>query len=281
MKIGYLHNTPPAQHISNEEKFIALGKNTGNLVFRDALWRLFDPFNIPYDRQEFIEQFEKVIITDLIWIKEGAEYNYLERILDKYPVSLIPMSIGLQNKSFYDLSFHLSQQLVRLLKKMQERAVLGCRGEYTAEVLSKNGIKNIEMIGCPSMYYWNNRRLKIRSRAKPVHCSANFRSFSRALTENEKNFLNCDRWRKFTMIYLQMIESEEDKVKFEEIYLKYKALMFYTANKILHNEQDAEDYARECSGAFAEGAEVLDLAGQAYTPPEDVDFVVEEVDDED
>lgn len=189
MKIAYLHNTPPAQHISNEEKFIALGKNTGNLVFRDALWRLFDPFNIPYDRQEFIEQFEKVIITDLIWIKENAEYNYLERIIDKYPVSLIPMSIGLQNKSFYDLSFRLSEQLVRLLKKMQERAVLGCRGEYTAEVLSKNGIKNIEMIGCPSMYYWNNRRLKIRSRAKPVHCSANFRSFSRALTENEKNFL--------------------------------------------------------------------------------------------
>ena len=33
------------------------------------------------------------------------------------------------------------------------------------------------------------------------------------------------------MIYLQMIESEEDKVKFEEIYLKYKALMFYTAGQ--------------------------------------------------
>ena len=43
------------------------------------------------------------------------------------------------------------------------------------------------------------------------------------------------------MIYLQMIESEDDKVKFEEIYLKYKSPMFYAANKILHNEQDAED----------------------------------------
>jgi len=43
------------------------------------------------------------------------------------------------------------------------------------------------------------------------------------------------------MIYLQMIESEDDKVKFEEIYRKYKSLMFYAANKILHNEQDAED----------------------------------------
>ena len=38
-----------------------------------------------------------------------------------------------------------------------------------------------------------------------------------------------------------MKESEDDKVKFEEIYLKYKSLMFYAANKILHNEQDAED----------------------------------------
>ncbi len=43
------------------------------------------------------------------------------------------------------------------------------------------------------------------------------------------------------MIYLQIIESEYDKLKFEEIYLKYKALMFYTANKVLNNEQDSED----------------------------------------
>ena len=54
-----------------------------------------------------------------------------------------------------------------------------------------------------------------------------------------------------------------------------------TEDEIFDNEQDAEAYARECGGAFAESAEVLELAGRAYTPPEDVDFVVEEVDDED
>lgn len=59
MKIAYLHNTPPAQHISNEEKFIALGKNTGNLVFRDALWRLFDPFNIPYIARNLLNSLKK------------------------------------------------------------------------------------------------------------------------------------------------------------------------------------------------------------------------------
>ena len=41
--------------------------------------------------------------------------------------------------------------------------------------------------------------------------------------------------------YLQMIESEDDKAKFEQLYLTYRGLMFYIANQILHNEQDAED----------------------------------------
>lgn len=54
-----------------------------------------------------------------------------------------------------------------------------------------------------------------------------------------------------------------------------------TEDEVFDNEQDAEDYACECGGAFAEGAEVLSLAGRDYTPREDVDFVVEEVDDED
>ena len=35
------------------------------------------------------------------------------------------------------------------------------------------------------------------------------------------------------LIYLQMIESEEDKSKFEAIYNKYRQLMFVAANRIL------------------------------------------------
>lgn len=54
-----------------------------------------------------------------------------------------------------------------------------------------------------------------------------------------------------------------------------------TEDEVFDNEQDAEDYACECGGNFAEGAEVLALAGRDYTPRKDVDFVVVEVDDED
>ena len=43
------------------------------------------------------------------------------------------------------------------------------------------------------------------------------------------------------LIYLMMLTDEQSKNKLEKIYKKYKSLMFYVANQILHNKQDAED----------------------------------------
>lgn len=41
--------------------------------------------------------------------------------------------------------------------------------------------------------------------------------------------------------YLQAIESEDDRSKFEQIYYRYRKLMFHVALKIVHNDPDAED----------------------------------------
>ena len=41
--------------------------------------------------------------------------------------------------------------------------------------------------------------------------------------------------------YLQMLDTPEEKVRFEQIYLKYSSLMYHVADGILHNRQDAED----------------------------------------
>lgn len=43
------------------------------------------------------------------------------------------------------------------------------------------------------------------------------------------------------LIYLQMIETDEDRYTFEEIYTSYRSLMYNIAMQILHNEHDAED----------------------------------------
>lgn len=52
-----------------------------------------------------------------------------------------------------------------------------------------------------------------------------------------------------------------------------------TMDEIFDNEEDAEEYACDCGGAFAEGAQVLSMSGRDYTDPDDVEFVVEEIDD--
>lgn len=43
------------------------------------------------------------------------------------------------------------------------------------------------------------------------------------------------------LIYLQAIESEEGKSKFEQLYFQYRGLMYYVAMKILKNSHSAED----------------------------------------
>lgn len=43
------------------------------------------------------------------------------------------------------------------------------------------------------------------------------------------------------LLYLQMIDSAEDRSKFEQIYHQYRNLMYYEAYQVLKNEQDTED----------------------------------------
>ena len=41
--------------------------------------------------------------------------------------------------------------------------------------------------------------------------------------------------------YLQMLDTPEEKIRFEQIYLKYRGLMYHVTDGILHDRQDAED----------------------------------------
>lgn len=56
------------------------------------------------------------------------------------------------------------------------------------------------------------------------------------------------------IVYLQMLDSASDRVKFEQLYHKYRGLMYYVANKILCNEQDAEDAVHQAFLAVIKNA---------------------------
>lgn len=65
------------------------------------------------------------------------------------------------------------------------------------------------------------------------------------------------------LIYLSMIGSESDKSKFEVMYMEYKNLMFFTANKILGDIRDSEDVVHQ---AFLKIIEIIDQIEVAKCP---------------
>ncbi|MFI3229450.1 MAG: polysaccharide pyruvyl transferase family protein [Bacillota bacterium] len=171
-----------------ERAIDSLGLNTGNLVFWTAIQRLFKTERVDYNAPQF-EGLENVIITDLIWIREADTYPHIERMLDETDIPFIPISVGVQASSTSQ-RFILQPQVVRLLQKIGERATIGVRGEYTASVLETHGIKNIEVIGCPSMYYWNNPYLRVSGEYGRGALSSNFSTFHIPLKVPEKHFLS-------------------------------------------------------------------------------------------
>lgn len=192
MKIGLLRNTP-----CNDGNFTraidSLGLNTENTVFWSALETIFCPTRIQY--QDILpglnDKVDKLIVTDFIWIGENIDVPFMRKLLETDKRAVIPMSVGLQCGSFKN-DFSLSDQTVQALKQIEERSVIGARGFYTAEILNKHGIKNIMVIGGPSMYSGIDPDKLIMKKciANDTPFASNFKTFYSTLAQKEKDFLS-------------------------------------------------------------------------------------------
>lgn len=60
------------------------------------------------------------------------------------------------------------------------------------------------------------------------------------------------------IVYLSMIDTPEDRSKFENLYIEYRDIMYHVAFKILQNEQDAEDAVHQAFLKIAEKIEKVD-----------------------
>ena len=60
------------------------------------------------------------------------------------------------------------------------------------------------------------------------------------------------------LLYLQMLETPEEKSLFEQIYLEYRGLMYHVAYEILHNDQDAEDAVHQAFVKIVENIKKID-----------------------
>ena len=59
------------------------------------------------------------------------------------------------------------------------------------------------------------------------------------------------------IMYLQMLETSEEQIRFEDLVHTYKNLMFYVANQILNNDHDAEDAVQQAFFAILKNFEKI------------------------
>ena len=232
---------------SVDRAFESVGQNTGNLLFRDALVRELSLIQMTYDEYMSMKGVFKnlpIIVTDLIWINENSNFDYLyQRVIDNPDVKFVPISVGLQSKEKKE-DFVLNESVKKTLMAIQERATIGVRGYYTASVLEKNGIKNIEVIGCPSMYRMMNPDFVIEKKESIKNVTANFRTIYGSLSRDEKHFLSYCTSNHFGFVEQTRHQLEINNVN-DEKYFNYVNPWIKANKRLFFDVAEWEKYIKE------------------------------------
>jgi Polysaccharide pyruvyl transferase len=142
--------------------------NTGNIFIVDALMRQLDyeawsPLVIPARRDhyeamnidfaEINRNFDYCVVKGTSFINEYEDHETFADFFERIDIPCIIVGLGAQASDYRD--FPVPPITLRLLKLLSEKTkTLGVRGHFTASLLEKNGIHNLDVIGCPTMY-WN------------------------------------------------------------------------------------------------------------------------------
>lgn len=125
-------------------------RNTGTYMMTDSLRDIIDADKLIPRFYDFNENVDIVVTNILHRIGSNLkiDFNYWDKIL-KHTEKVIPLSIGFSQ----DMNkYNVNDDLKKFLEILAERAELGTRTEYDAEILNSIGIKNVRVIGCPSMF---------------------------------------------------------------------------------------------------------------------------------
>jgi len=160
----------------DDREKVYLYNNVGDLLVYDSTLKIINP------DQLVGLTISKKDPSNIDWINENCDYAFLRgsnyfhsamkwpdytlSALKKIKVPIVPMGIGFQcaEKKMPNLSEETKEVLNILSHSCNE---IGVRGSFSAECLSELGIKNVAIIGCPSMYRKMTPKIKVDS-GRPV-----------------------------------------------------------------------------------------------------------------
>jgi len=152
-----------SQFLSTKTAFASVGLNTGNLAFHRAAWSILsdEKLLVPFDFDPtFVRERARLICLPAAnFLYAGFDLGAFADRLQKTRLPLMVFGLGAQ--AMHDVAeVHLPIGTERLLHLFAERCErIAIRGEYTASVLERYGVKNFEVTGCPSNFLNPDRHL--------------------------------------------------------------------------------------------------------------------------
>jgi hypothetical protein len=167
MRVGIIGNSGYCQNsysLPTEQLWSSFG-NTGNLAFNYAVTN-----HIANEKQYFSYQSDPTLVRescDLLVLPQANEINpnrdethaHQAEFIETVNLPCLSIGLGAQAPDF-DHDLVLSKDTIRWLHAIADRSkCISVRGEFTASVLAKEGIKNTITLGCPSLLINPNPRL--------------------------------------------------------------------------------------------------------------------------
>ncbi len=147
-------------------------RNTGTYIMTDTLKKVVDADECIPRFYEFNEHVDTVVTNILHRIGGNlkVDFEYWDKIL-RHADRVVPLSLGFAFEN--GAIAPMSDSLKRFLDIIAERIEIGVRTHYDAEFLNDNGIKNVRVIGCPSLFYHMDPDFKVDDSNKEIK-SVNF-----------------------------------------------------------------------------------------------------------
>lgn len=140
------------------ECFQATGYNSGNLLIGNGLVKQLSydrlvPYSASMSPEYIDEHFDRVVIPAANFLFPGFDLSPLSDVLEKVKLPVFMVGLGAQLPSEGSELRNIPEGTWRLVRIASERShSIGVRGYFTADQLVKNGVKNVSVTGCPSLY---------------------------------------------------------------------------------------------------------------------------------
>ncbi|WP_426957406.1 polysaccharide pyruvyl transferase family protein [Muricoccus radiodurans] len=144
--------------------------NIGDMMVYESTLRMFDfsalrPLEITEPTQSRIDlynaEYDFVFLRGSNFIHESTNFRRATEVLDRLKIPVIAAGVGAQAVTRRKIV--LPPEPLRVWNAIADRcATIGVRGAYSAEVLWDNGIRNVEVVGCPSIFRARDPEMRLR-----------------------------------------------------------------------------------------------------------------------